>query len=142
MENSPEAKIERFDIEKSPMKEGYVLLGARTPLELSNLYSEQDQELMKLGEWDYNNAELITNKVKNILEKIEPETLTEDEKIWRQEILWFWYHHAISCAVGRYKNKEAAQSYAAQALEIQPEDHPNKITRLLFLSCARPIGGG
>jgi hypothetical protein len=132
MEKPQEEKVEKLDIEKSPIREAYELLGARTPLELSNLYSERDQELMKSYEWDYNNPELITNKIKNILETIDPESLTEDEKEWRQEIIWFWYHHAISCASRRYNDKEAAQRYAVKALEMQPEDHPNKITRLLF----------
>jgi hypothetical protein len=132
MEIPSEVKVENFDIEKSPMKEAYKMLGAKTPLELSNLYSERDQELMKSEEWDYNNPELITNKIKNILEPIDPETLTEDEREWRAEIIWFWYHHAISCAAARYKDKEAAQMYATKAVEIQPEDHPNKITHLLF----------
>lgn len=121
-----------FDKETSPMRAAYVLLGARTPLGLSNLYSEIDQELMVSREWDYANDQLVTNQIKKILESVDPETLTEDEKEWRQEIVWFWYHHAISCAVWRYNDREAAQEYAQKALEIQPADHPNQITRLLF----------
>ena len=123
---------EKFETEKSPLREAYEMLGAHTPLELSNLYSERDQELMESRLWDYENPELITNKIKNVLEQIDPASLTEDEKEWRQEIVWFWYHHAISCAIWRYKDKEMAQRYATKALEIQPQGHPNKITRLLF----------
>ncbi len=121
-----------FDRDNSPLRAAYVLLCARTPLELSNLYSEIDQELMQSRQWDYANNQLITNQIKHILESIDPETLTEDEKNWRQEILWFWYHHAISCAVARYNDQEAAQGYARKALEMQSVDHPNQITRLLF----------
>jgi len=118
-------------MEKSPAKEAYILLGAKTPLELSNLYSVEDQKLMHSGSWDYADKESAVNKVKGILESIDPSTLTTEEREWRQEILWFWYHHAISCAVWRYKDKAAAQMYAAKALENQPADHPNKITQLL-----------
>ena len=131
MENLPEKTV--FDIEKSPIKEAYLLLGAKTPLELSQLYTVEDQKLMKSNEWDYANPDLITNKIKDILERIDTDTLSEQEREWRGEILWFWHHHAISCAIARYKDKTQAQIFAAKALEVQPEDHPNKITRLLYL---------
>jgi hypothetical protein len=135
-ENAPASKQEQekegvFDIEKSHIKEAYMLLGAHTPLELSNLYSEQDQILMKSHEWDYNNPDLVTNKIKNVLENVDLTTLEEEEKHWAQEILWFWYHHAISCAVARYKDEEAAKVYATKALGYQSENHPNKITQLM-----------
>ncbi len=132
MEREP--GIERnqiFNVEKSPAKEAYVLLGAKTPLELSNLYSVEDQKLMRSSSWDYADEESVVNKVKVILEAINPSALTVEEREWRQEILWFWYHHSISCAVWRHKDKTAAQIYAAKALEYQPADHPNKITQLL-----------
>ena len=134
MEKRPSLeKTEKFDFEKSPIKEAYLLLGARTPLELSNLYSAEDQKLMKTRLWDYMNPDLVVNKIKEILDSVDSRLLTEDEKEWTQEIVWFWYHHAISCAVSRYKDKVAAQEYATKALEIQPEDHPNEITKLLYL---------
>jgi hypothetical protein len=117
----------------SPLKEAYLLLGAKTPLELSDLYSAEDQKLMKAGAWDYDNPNLIVNKVKTNLEFTDLATLSEEEKEWRKEILWFWYHHAISCAIWRYKDKQAAQAYSARALELQSDDHPNQITRLLYL---------
>jgi hypothetical protein len=88
---------------------------------------------MHTQSWDYNNSDLLVNKVKEILEPINPQILTEEERKWRQEILWFWYHHAISCAKDRYKDKDAAKKYAAKALENQTPDHPNQITRLLDL---------
>lgn len=119
-------------IEKSPMKEAYALLGARTPLELYHLYSEEDQKILRekgfLG-FDYNDPDLITNKVKDILEVANPEELTADEQEWRKGTLWFWYHHAISAAITR-GNKEKAQEFSEKALEF--EDRDNKITRLLY----------
>lgn len=126
-------KVNNFNFEKSPAKEAYMLLNARKPLELSNKYDEEDQKLMRSSSWDYNNPVLVVNKVKDILEGVNPQELTEDEREWMQEILWFWYHHAISCAIWRYKDKEKAKTYAKKALELQSEDHPNKITKLLSL---------
>jgi len=125
-------KKQGLEVTNGPLRDAYSLLGARSPLELSNLYTVEDQKLMTTGTWDYNNPDLVVNKVKTILEAVDSSTLTENEKEWRQEILWFWYHHAISCAVGRYKDIGAAQRYAAQALEYQPEGHPNQITKLLY----------
>lgn len=121
------------NIEKSPLREAYLLLNARTPLELNNNYSTEDQKLMSARSWDYNNLELIVNKVKNILEAINPQQLTDEEREWVQEILWYWYHHAISCAIWRYRDREKAKIYALKALELQSEDHPNRITKLLSL---------
>ncbi len=126
---------ESFDFEKSPVREAYVLLGAKTPLELSNLYTDEDQKLMKFHEWDYNNPDLTINKIKEILENVNLETLSQEERKWAQEIIWFWYHHAISCAIWRYKDRQKAKEYSEKALSYQTKDHPNKITRLLnFLS--------
>lgn len=121
---------EKLAIENSPLREAYRLLNARTPLELSNLYTAEDQKLMALHEWDYKNPELVVNKIKEILEATDANNLSPDEQDWRREILWFWYHHAISCAIWRYKDKNTAQSYTTMALKYQSENHPNKITKL------------
>ncbi len=86
---------------------------------------------MKSFLWDYSNPDLITNKIKNIIEGANPNELTEEEREWRQEILWFWYHHAISCAIWRYKDKDKAKMYSNQALQYQSKDNPNQITKLL-----------
>ncbi len=125
-------KIPTPETPKSSLKDAYALLGANTPLELNNLYTEEDQKLMNEKAWDYNNPDLVINKVKKILEDVDATTLSEDEKVWRNEILWFWNHHAISCAIWRYNDLDAAQKFSAQALQLQPEDHPNQITKLLY----------
>jgi hypothetical protein len=121
-----------FKPEDSPVHEAYSLLGARTPLELSNLYTDADQYLMVSDTWDYDNPDLIVNKIKTILETVDLELLPDGESEWCREILWFWYHHAISCAVVKYKDMESAKEYSSKALGFQSEDHPNKITKLLF----------
>lgn len=127
-----EIQTEIFDIENSPIKEAYKILGANNPKELQFLYGAEDQKLMKSSEWDYNNPELNINIVKNIIEDVDLNKLTEGEKEWRMEILWFWYHHATSCAIWRYKNKERALFFVRRALEYKTVDNPNKITQLLF----------
>jgi hypothetical protein len=133
MTNPLEQEPKTFAFENSPLKDAYHLLSAQTPLELSRAYDSIDQQLMKTGSWDYANPELPVNKVKEILERASVGQLTDDEKEWRQEILWFWYHHAISSAIWLHKDREKAKEFAAQALDYQSEENPNKITRLLFL---------
>jgi hypothetical protein len=122
-------------IESSPMKEAYILLRANSPQELSSRFTEEDQKLMTTSSWDYNNPELVINKVKTILDNISTENLSEKEVEWRNEILWFWNHHAISCAIGKYQDIEKAKYFAIEALEHQShtEDHPNEITKLFDL---------
>lgn len=127
---NPEKNFEQHG--NSPLSEIYKILGATTPLEASNLYTEEDQKLMLSDQWDYDDPELVTNKIKSLLEEVDESSLSEDESHWRNEMLWFWYHHAISCAIGK-NDQTAAQKYADKALELQPEDHPNKITKLLSL---------
>ncbi len=126
-----ESEPQKFDKEKSPMREAYDLMGATTPLELSNLYSEQENKLFVTEEWDYDNPDQIQNKVKYILENVNEPELTEDEREWRDDILWFWYHHAISCANWK-KDKEKMKEYSQKALEYQG-NNPNILTRTMFL---------
>ncbi len=108
--------------------EAFSLLGVQDFRNLSLAYSREDQKLMKSGGWDARNPDLITNRVKTLLERIDPNDLIESDREWWSEILWFWYHHAVSCERSRIK----AQSYAAKALELQGDDHPNRITKLLW----------
>lgn len=91
------------------------------------------EEVDKQRNWDYNDPTLLTNQIKIALEQVDPDTLGEYERGWRREILWFWYHHAISHAIWVTKDRIAARRYAAMALLRQGGDHPNKITRLLYL---------
>jgi hypothetical protein len=124
---------ESVEVEKSPLREAYVLLNATHPAELSTRYTQEDQRLMKLQKWDYKDHDLIINKIRHILENADMGKLADSEKEWRSNILWFWYHHAISCAIWRYKDKLKARNFSAKALEFQSATHPNKITRLFYL---------
>jgi hypothetical protein len=110
------------------VSEVFVLLGVDNFKDLSLAYSREDQVLMKSQAWNAYNSSLITNRVKAILEQIDPEDLGESDRMWRDEILWFWYHHAVSCE----RNRIQAQSYADKALGLQSDDHPNQITKLLW----------
>ncbi len=126
-----EGKSQNFDIESSPLKEVYKLLGATDPIDLYRLYSIEDQKLFKAQKWDYNNPELIINVIKDIFEKVDINLLSDIEKEWRQELLWFWYHHATSIAIYIYKDKKLAKFYVKKALEYKSDDNPNKITQLM-----------
>ncbi len=113
------------------LAQAYELAGVHSPLALSNFYSEEEQVLFIERTWDYDNPDQLHNKIKKEVEEENLDNLTEEEREWCKEILWFWHHHAISCAFWK-NDKAAAQLHAAQALKYQGNDHPNKITRLLF----------
>ena len=102
--------------------------------ELFARYLELDQLLMHSQGWDYKNEGLETNKIHTMLKRID-RSLIEDEfeRGRARELLWLWNHHAISCALWRYGDRAAALEYAKEALSLQSPDHPNKITRLLYL---------
>ena len=107
-------------------------VGSRDPLALYRKYVEVDQQAFKAGQWDYDDPSFLCGKIVAALLEVDPLTVTAEEQNWFQEIHWFWNHHAISCALWKKKDKRKAQEYAARALELQPKDHPNHITRVLF----------
>ncbi len=118
-------------IEKSPLREAYLLLNAKTPLELFLNYTKEEQVLFINKTWDYENPEQIQNIVKNILESVDVSTLNDDEKFWRDNILWFWYHHAISVA-GWMKDKEKQKQFSEIAVSFG-EEHTNLLTKIMYL---------
>lgn len=124
----------KFNRDKSVLHDVYHHFSASDPVELNNIYMEADQKLMYAEDWDYRNPDLLTNKIADMVEQVGVENVPDPkERYWISNMLWMWYHHAISCAIWRYKDKEAARRYAKRALELQPENHPNKITRLFYL---------
>lgn len=124
-------KEEKFDIETSALKEAYILLNAQTPLELSRNYTAQEQIHFKDHTWDYENTEQIHNIIKNIIESVDENSLHEDEKEWRNEILWFWYHHAISVA-GWKRDTQKQKEFSEMALRFQG-NNPNILTKTMYL---------
>lgn len=114
------------------IRKAFVLFGVESFLNLQRAYTEEDQRLMKAGLWDDRDPSLLTNQTKMILEQVDPDGLTEEDREWWHEIMWFWYHHAVSSAIWRQKDRALAQRYATKALEFQSQDHPNRITRLLW----------
>jgi len=131
-----------FDKEASVLREVYVQFGANDPSELQTVYMDADQVLMNEVRWDYDNPELLPNKIRMAIEAVGISAISgEKERKWIGQILWMWYHHAISCALWRYGDKKAAQEYSARALELQPVGHPNSITRLLYLLIRDDLDG-
>ena len=126
-------KEKRVDIKKSPFKRAYLLLNASSSAKLFDKYLIEDQKIVTSKISNYHDPKLITSKIRNILEKVDTRKLTRREQHERRLILWLWYHHAISYAVWGYKDKRQAQKYSSLALKYQPANHPNKITRLLYL---------
>jgi hypothetical protein len=128
------ASKKHFDRSKSILKDLYVQFSCNDPGELDVAYLKEDQRLMYATEWDYYNSSLVPNIIKNGIEKVGLNNIPDEkERRWIQEILWLWYHHAFSCAIYRYKDKKSALKYSRLALKFQPENHPNKITRLMYL---------
>ncbi len=100
--------------------------------ELSRVYDEEDQRLMKAGEWDYGNSTLLVNQIKKALDNMDWSRLNHRQRTICREICWFWHHHAISCAIWKKKDRAFAKHHAGLALDFQDYDHPNKITMLLW----------
>lgn len=108
--------------------------GVNTVIELETMCCNADQFRMRERAWDYNFYSLDTEIVTD-LKRIPRAELTPDE-LWRvEQRIWMWYHHAVSCAIYKYKDKWKALYYVRKALCYQARipNHPNKITKLFFL---------
>lgn len=127
-----EAK-QKFDRNKSVLRDLYISYSANDPGELIEIYTKVDQELMRSGQWDYNDASQATNIIKSAIEKVGLSAIPDSKEVeWLQDILWFWYHHATSCALDKYGDKDKAQEFSKRALEYHLPTNPNKITKLLY----------
>lgn len=120
-------------ISDSPIKEVYRILDVGNVDELYNAYLAEDQNIVASKHADYHDPSLKTNQIKNILETVDARKLSAREKNERRLILWLWYHHAISYAVWGERNKGRAKRYSSLALRHQPQNHSNRITRMLYL---------
>lgn len=116
------------------VQEAFSILGVQSFYDLSLAYTREDQQVFVGGTntWNPRNPDILINRIKSILETIDPSELNEEDAMWRAEILWFWYHHGISWAIWKDKDKVIAQVYAEEALVLQSENHPNRITKLLW----------
>ena len=108
------------------------LFGVDSFRSLHDAYMWQDQRMFKQRVWDYEDPLNILTMTREALEVVDPGTLNSDDRMWWYEIIWFWYHHAVSAAI-RKQDKARARYFACVALAYQGEDHPNRITRLLWL---------
>jgi hypothetical protein len=127
-------KVESFNWEESPLAEAYRLLGAIEPQDLYKKYVALEQIAFtspdKMVLWDYDNPDLVHNKVKEILENADTSSMDEYELERRKRILWFWYHHAISAA-SWHQDKEKMKFFSEKAMEF--EDDSNILTRTMYL---------
>ena len=116
------------------VQEAFSILGVTNFFDLSRAYTREDQKLFVPGmkDWNPRNPDLLINRIKSIMEKIDPNELDEEDAMWRTEILWFWYHHGISWAIWKDKDKVIAQVYADEALVLQGKNPTNRITKLLW----------
>jgi hypothetical protein len=109
--------------------------GVGSVQELERYITDIDQRLMKADLWDYRNPNNENNEIVRLLkQRVDLDSLVADEKYWFTQIIWFWYHHAASCALFKYRDRITAQIFADAALEHHEllPDHPNKITPLLY----------
>ena len=92
-------------------------------------FLEQDQKL----NWNYEDKNLDTNRIKEILEKIDGNLESEKFREEKYHTLWLWYHHASQYAFHQKKDAQTAISFIEKALKYHPLlNHPNKITELLY----------
>ena len=90
-------------------KRAFDLLGVNDFHSLNYAYTLEDQRLGK--------AEIGMTKTRSssrigygiFLKASIPWHATENDRVWWRVILWFWYHHAISCAIWKRKNRELAR---------------------------------
>lgn len=130
----PESEIEIIYKEDSDIESPLERFGISSLDEFQEKFFESDQELMKTGNFDYKNNELLNNQMKDYLEEIDSSQISEQAKQKQAEMLWLWYHHAAQDAKERYQENEKAIKFIDKALEYKGiSNGPNEITELLSL---------
>jgi len=99
---------------------------------LHDKYCEFDRAAFRNGKWNPENQSFICTKIKNLLLEVNVEELTDKDKGWILEILWFWHHHAISASLWRGLLQQA-RDYSFTALAFQAGKHDNQVTLALHL---------
>ncbi|MEK7099428.1 MAG: hypothetical protein AAB916_02830 [Patescibacteria group bacterium] len=112
-------------------QEAFDLFGVNSFRALHDAYMQKDQDKFLFNTWCYDDPTDILVQTREALEAIDPGVLDEDDRMWWYEIIWFWYHHAISASI-RKLDKARARYFACMALAYQDPNHPNRITRLLW----------
>lgn len=119
-------------------KEVYRLLGVQygNSEEALRVYFYLDQRLTRGGSpwsgWNYDDPTFIFRRVVEAIEEVDEGSLSSDEQRHFNEIRWFYYHHAVSRAL-QLRDRESALRFSRAALACQGPNHPNRITRLLYL---------
>lgn len=117
------------DIEKSPLKELYKLLEARDAFDLWMKYDDAADDISGddvEGVWNYEDASLKTNIIRQIIEQADPATLSDAERESRNDILASWYNSSLFCAIHDKKDKRVALTFASKALEYAHQSYPEE----------------
>lgn len=97
------------------------------PFEIYKKFMDEDQK----GNWDYTDAGLVTNQLKNIFDTMDETKLSNDQKEIRLATFYLWHHHAMQYAYQKGDLPKALE-FSEKALKYKSADHPNKITQLLY----------
>lgn len=102
--------------------------------EFYSRFHDEDQRLMKSGEWDYLDMATKLNSLKQSVEATSDQSLTEDQLSDKNNALWLWYHHASQFAYGKHKDIPTALAFINKALIYRDKiGLDNQITPLLKL---------
>lgn len=98
-----------------------------------NIFVPIDQYLLIRKKWDYKNPELFINRIYQEMLRVDRSVLSEADRIWCDETLWLWNHHAISSAIWLHRDLAAALAYANTALSYQESPPTNYLTKVFAL---------
>lgn len=88
---------------------------------------------MNANAWDYQDRAQPLNQATPWLLAVDQKLLRPDDAYLVREMLWMWYHHAVSCALFRHFDKAAAKMFVREAMSHQNIDCPNRITMLFYI---------
>lgn len=99
--------------------------------ELNKLNLKHDQKAIKEGFFNEKDPNLLNNRIKEKLLKLNLRELEKQEKELVQSILWLWYHHATTIAIWKDKDLSKAKKLCKKAMKYLYPNHPNKITPMI-----------
>jgi hypothetical protein len=99
--------------------------------ELYQRFLAEDQRAMTDGTWDYRDEKFALRGLKEAIEAVGDEGLSDEERAVKDRALWLWYLHAAQDAYFRHGEPDVAVGFIDKGLEHNRAN--NQVTPVLKL---------
>ncbi len=131
MYDSPDfsRKIEKgIELHETSKEKIFERFGVHNMKELDDkIFEPAIRVMLNDNEWDFNDEELVPNKIKALLENCH-EKMTDEEQFYINHMIWSWHQHATIMALRIY-DIDDAKKFFAEASTFKA--HHDDLTKIL-----------